>query len=176
MQLGKLGSHLCTQLSVQVGQRLVEKEYLRITNDRTTQCNTLSLTAGESLRLSVEQVSDVEDLSSFLNELLDLVLGNLTELQTERHIVKYCHMRIQSVVLENHRDISVLRSNVVYKTFADEQLALGNFLKTRDHTKGGGLTASGRTYKNDKFLVLDVYVDVGYCHNAAGVALVYASE
>ena len=85
-------------------------------------------------------------------------------------------MRIQSVVLENHCNISVLRSNVVYKTCADEQLALGNFLKTRDHTKGGGLTASGRTYKNDKFLVLDVYVDVGYCHNAAGVALVYASE
>ena len=67
MELGELGSHLCTELSVQVGQRLVKQEYLRLTDDSTAQRNTLSLTTGQSLRLSVEQVGDVEDPGSLFN-------------------------------------------------------------------------------------------------------------
>ncbi len=57
------------ELSIQVGERFVHEEDLRLSNDSTTQSNTLSLTAGESLRLSVEKVSDVENLSSFVNSL-----------------------------------------------------------------------------------------------------------
>ena len=121
-------------------------------------------------------MGDVEDLGSFFNQLLDLVLRNLTELQTESHVVEYCHVRIQSVVLEYHCDISVLRSNVVYKTVADEHLALGDFLKACDHTQGRGLTAAGRTYEYDKLLVLDIHGEIGYGNNAARITLVYASE
>ena len=43
MELGDLGSHLRTQLSVQVGKRFVEQENLRIADDSTAQGNTLSL-------------------------------------------------------------------------------------------------------------------------------------
>ena len=67
MELGYLGSHLSTELSVEVGKRLVKKEYLRLTNYSTSESNTLSLTAGESLRLSVQQVSDVKYLSGLLD-------------------------------------------------------------------------------------------------------------
>ena len=61
MQLGQLGSHLSTQLGVQVGQRFVQQEDLRLTHDGTAQGNTLTLTTGQSLRLTVEQVGDVQD-------------------------------------------------------------------------------------------------------------------
>ena len=57
MQLGNLNTHLYTQLSIQVGQRLVHQEYLRITNDCTTHSNTLSLSTGKSLWLTVQQMS-----------------------------------------------------------------------------------------------------------------------
>ena len=72
VQLRDLGSHLCTQLCVQVGERLVKQEDLRVTDDCTAQRNTLSLTTGESLRLSVEKVRDVEDSSSLFYAALDL--------------------------------------------------------------------------------------------------------
>ena len=54
MKLGNLDTHLYTELSVQVGERLVHKEYLRVTNDCTTHSNTLSLTTGQSLRLTLK--------------------------------------------------------------------------------------------------------------------------
>ena len=51
-------------------------------------------------------------------------------------------MRIQSVVLEYHRDISVLRLYVVHNSVADLQLTGRDVFQTCDHTKCGGLTTT----------------------------------
>ena len=172
VKLGKLGSHRCTELSVEVGERLVKKEYLGLTNDCTTKGNTLLLTTGKSLGLSVEKVCDVEDTSSLFYAALDLFLGSLVKLKAECHVLKYGHMRIKSVVLENHRDLSILRSYVVNELVADEELTLGDLLKTCYHSKSGGLTATGRTYEYEKLLVLDFKIEVRNSGNAAGVLLI----
>ena len=176
MELGELGSHLSTELSVKVGERLVEEEDLGVTDDGTAESDTLLLTAGESLGLSVEQVSNVEDLSCFFDAALDLFLGSLAKLQTECHVLKHGHMRIQSVVLEHHRDIAILRSNVVDQTVTDEKLTLGDLLKACNHTQSRGLTATGRTNEYQEFLVLDFKAEIGYGGNAAGVLLVNVLE
>ena len=172
VKLCKLGSHGSTELSIEVGKRFVEKEYLRLTDDSTTESNSLTLTTGQSLGLSVEEVLDVKDTSCFFNSSLDFFLGSLAELKTECHVFKHGHVRIKSVVLEHHGDVSVLRSYVVYESFADVEFAFCDFFKTRDHTESGGLTTTGRTNEDDKFLVLDFETEVGYGGNAAGVSLV----
>ena len=121
MQLGDLSTHLNTELGIEVGQRFVHQEDLRLTNNSTAQSNTLTLTTGKSLRLTVEQLLDRKDLGRLTNAGINLLLGFLAQLQTECHVVINGHVRIQSVVLENHRDIAVLRSNIVYQTIADVQ-------------------------------------------------------
>jgi hypothetical protein len=173
VELGDLNTHLNTEFRVEVGQRLVHEEYLRVTYDSTAESNTLTLTTGESLRLSVEEVLDLEDLSSFLNTALDLITSYLTELKTESHVIEYCHVRIQSVVLENHRDITVLRENVIDETIVDVDLTLGDIFETSDHTKGGGLTATGRSYQDDEFLIGNLETEVRYSHYAAVILLKY---
>ena len=172
MQLGDLGTHLNAELGVQVGQRLVEQEDLRVTNDGAAQRNALTLTTGQSLRLAVEVLLDGQDLSSLADQLVDLVLRLLAQLQTERHVVINGHVRIQRVVLENHRDVAILRSNVVNQTVADVELALGDLFKASNHAQGGGLTAARRSDQNDELLVLDVQTEVGNGSNIARVDLV----
>jgi hypothetical protein len=61
---------------------------------------------------------------------------------------------IQSVVLENHRDIPVLWGDIVHEFPVDVQLALGDILETGDHAQGCGLPATGRTDKHDEFPVI----------------------
>ena len=78
-------------------------------------------------------------------------------------------MRVQSVVLEHHCDVAVLRGNVVDQTVTDVHLAAGDLLQTGDHAQGGGLTAAGRTDENDKFLVGDLKAEIGNSNNIAGV-------
>ena len=172
MQLGDLSTHLNAQLRVEVGERLVEEEDLRITDDGAAERNALTLTTGQSLRLTGEQLLNAQDLSSFTNQLVDLVLRLLAQLQTERHVVIHGHVRIERVVLENHRDVAILRSNVIDQTVADVELALRDLFKARDHAQGGGLTAAGRTDQNDELLILDVEAEVGNGSNIARVDLV----
>ncbi|GFI37311.1 hypothetical protein IMSAGC015_01498 [Lachnospiraceae bacterium] len=45
MKLGDLNTHLAAELCVQVGKRLIHKEYLRASYDRTSHSNTLSLSS-----------------------------------------------------------------------------------------------------------------------------------
>ena len=44
-QLNDLGAHFIAELRVQVGQRLIHQHYLRSTNDRAADGDTLTLTA-----------------------------------------------------------------------------------------------------------------------------------
>ena len=176
VELGDLGTHLSAELSVEVGKRLVKKEDLRLTDDSTTHGNTLTLTTGESLRLSVKQMADVEDLSGFFHAAIDLCLGILSELQTECHVLTNRHMGIKSVALEHHGDVSVFRGNVVGKGVANVKLAFADVFQTSDHTQGGGLTASGRTDEDDKFFIFDLEVEILNSYDVAGILLVNVSQ
>ena len=80
MELTNLCTHLHTQLRVQVGERFVHQEYLRLTYDCTAERNTLSLTAGKRFRLSVEQVLNIKNLCRFVYAALNLILRRFTEL------------------------------------------------------------------------------------------------
>ena len=160
VELGNFRSHGSTELCVEVGQRLVEQEHFRFADDGTAECDTLTLTAGQSLGFSGKVIGNAEDFRRRLYFLVDDFLGYFTKLQAESHIVVNGHMRIQSVVLEDHGDVSVLGDDVVDEFSVDIQLARRNFLEARDHTKGRGFTAAGRSDQNDEFLVSDIEAEI----------------
>ena len=172
VQLGDLGAHLHAELGVQVGQRFVHQEDLRLADDGAAQGDALALAAGERLRLTGEQVLDVQDLGRFLDAAVDLRLGGLAQLQTKGHVVVDGHVGIQSVVLENHRDVAILGCNIVDQLVADVELAVGNLFQAGDHAQRGGLTATRRSDQNDELLVLDVQREVRNCGDSAGIDLI----
>ena len=175
VKLGDFGSHLHTQFCVEVGQRLVEKEYLRFTDYCTTERDTLTLTAGKSFRLTGEKRFDAENGCGFTHAGIYFLGIYFAQFKTERHIVVNGHVRIQSVVLEHHRYIAVLRIGVVYQLIVDVKLARGDFFQTGNHTQGGGLTATGRSDEYDKFFIVDFEVEVAYSLDVAVVDLVNVS-
>ena len=165
-ELDDLGAHLVTELGVEVGKRLVHKEDGGVTDDSTADGNTLSLSAGEGLRLAVEILGDVEDLGSLADLLIYLILRHLLELKGEGHIFINGHMGVKRVVLEDHRDIAILGGDVVDESAVDIELALGDLFKAGDHTKGGGLSAAGGADENDEFLIGYVKVELLNGYNA----------
>src|SRR5699024_8290659 len=108
LQGSDLRTGLHAQLGVQVGQRLVHQEDLRLTHDRAAHGHTLTLTTGERLGLAVQVFAQVEDLGRFLHPLADLALVHTRDLQGEAHVVRHGHVRVQRVVLEHHGDVPVL--------------------------------------------------------------------
>ena len=69
-------------------------------------------------------------------------------------------MRIQSIVLEYHRDVSVLRLNVIYNLVTNLQFSGRDLFQAGDHSKRCRFAASGRSYEDDELLVFDLKVEV----------------
>ncbi len=65
-------------------------------------------------------------------------------------------MRIERVVLEDHRDVAVLRRHVVDEPLANEDVAARLLLEPGDHAKGGGLAATGGSHEDEELFVLDL--------------------
>ena len=172
VQLCDLGSHLDTELCIQVGERLVHQEDLGVTDNCTSHCNTLSLAAGESLRLAVKELGQIEDLRCVADHLVDLILRNLAELESECHVVIDSHVRIQSIVLEDHGDIAVLGLDIIHDLAVDLEGTGGDVLQTCDHTKGSGLSASGGADEDDELLVCNLQVEILHCLKSVGIFLV----
>ena len=92
LQRGDLGAGLHAQLGVQVGQRLVHAEHLRLTDDRAAHRDALPLAAGEGLGLAgevgleVEQLRGLEDAAKVLDLTghLDRKPANLSGGQRQR--------------------------------------------------------------------------------------------
>ena len=141
-QLDELGTHLVTQLGVQVGQRLVHQEDLGVTHDGAADGDALTLTAGECLGFAVEVLGDTQDLGSGANLAVDFVFGDLLELERKCHVLVHRHVGIQGVALEHHGDVAVLGSDVVDALAVDEHVTRGDVLQTGDHAHRRGLTAA----------------------------------
>ena len=62
VQLLDLGAHLHAQLGVEVRQRLVEQEHLRVAHDGAAHGDALALAAGELARIALEVGAEAEDV------------------------------------------------------------------------------------------------------------------
>src|SRR3954453_17167131 len=73
----------------------------------------LGLAAGEVRGLALQVLLEVEDLRGLVDAPVDLALVGLAQLEREAHVLAHRHVRVQGVVLEDHRDVAILRREVV---------------------------------------------------------------
>ena len=67
VQLGERGAHADAQLGVEVRERLVHQERLRLAHDRAAHRDALPLAARELRRLAVEQLVEAEQLGDLVD-------------------------------------------------------------------------------------------------------------
>ena len=110
LQRGDLCAGLHAELGVEVRQRLVHQEDLRLAHDRPTHGDALTLAARQLGRLAIEEVVEVEQLGRLEHTLVDLGLGHPFDLEVEADVLGDGHVRIQRVALEHHRDVTRSRA------------------------------------------------------------------
>ena len=116
-------THCYAELGIKVRKRLVKQEYFWLTNDCTAYGNTLALTAGKSLRLSLKIFCKTKLFCCLTNLAVNLCLVNFTELKTKSHVIVNCHVRIKRIVLEYHSNIAVLWRNIVHFNSVNKKLS-----------------------------------------------------
>ena len=70
------------------------------------------------------------------------------------------HVRVERVVLEDHRDVAVLRREVVHDLAADANDAVADRLEPGDHPQRARLPAARRADEDDELAVADLEVEV----------------
>ncbi len=104
-------------------------------NDRTTNRHTLTLTTRQSLRLTLEQRNQTQDISRTRNALVDGIFVEFLQLEAERHVLVNIHVRIERIGLEHHTDITLYGRNIVHVLATDGQFTIGDVFQTGNHTQ-----------------------------------------
>src|SRR5688572_25866268 len=104
-----LAAHLFAQIRIQIAQRLVHEQNLRLNHQRPRQRHTLLLPAGELGRIAVFQLRQVHDAEQFGDFRVDLLLGEFLKLESVDNVLRHRHVRPDGVALKDHRHVSPLR-------------------------------------------------------------------
>src|SRR5499426_3716932 len=159
MQFLDFGAHGDAKLGVEIRQRLVEQEHLRIAHDGAAHGDALALAAGELARIAAEQGAEAENIGGPAHALLDLALRCAAQHEREAHIGGDGHVRIERVVLKHHGNVALLRRHAIDDALADADFAGGDVLEPSDHPQQGRLAASRGSHEHDEFAVVDEDVD-----------------
>ena len=170
-----LGAHLHAELGVEVRERLVEEEHLGAPHDGAPHGDALALAAGELPRQAREQVAEVEDAPG----LLDLAAAgggvDAAQAQREGQVVLDGLERVERVVLKHHRDVPVLRVQVVDDAAVDRHLAGRDLLEAGDHPEQRRLAAARGADEHDELTVLDLDRDAVH-HLQRAVVLLHVAD
>ena len=169
VQPRQLGAHRHAQLGVEVGERLVHQEGLRLAHHRAAHRDALALAAGEGAGLAVEQRLEAERGRHLVDALLAHGLRDLAQLEAEAEVVAHRHVRVERVVLEHHRDVALPRLHVGHVGVADRDRAVGDLLETRDHPQQRRLAAAGGPHQDHELAVGDIERDAVDRLDAAGI-------
>src|SRR5262249_32428220 len=97
-----------------------------------------------------------------------LFLGHAAQLQAEGHVLVHRHVRVEGIVLENHRDVAILRRHIIDDALADANRPARDLLQPRHHAQRRALAAARRPDEHDEFLIFDPKIDRIYSRPAAG--------
>ena len=147
---------------------------LRLADDRATHRDTLALAArklrGRRFRCSVMPSSSAVRSTRSAH----LLPRQAPAPQREGDVLEDGHVRVERVVLEDHRDVAPLRREVVDDRVADANLAFGDLLEARDHPQGSRLPAPRGADEDDELAVLDLEIELIDGTGAVGVDLARA--
>jgi hypothetical protein len=121
-----LGAHLHSELRVEVRERLVHEEGDGLADDRAAHGHPLPLTSRQVAGPLAEHLGETEDPRRMVDTAPDLGLVDPAHLQAEAHVLEDVHVRVQGVVLEDHRHVPCLGRKVVDDRPADPYLAVGD--------------------------------------------------
>ena len=176
MQPRQLGAGLDPELGIQVRQRLVEQEHLRIPDHRASQRHPLPLPPGQLARLSLEHPGETERLRDALDPLGDGAGRRSPHPEPEGEVLPHRHVGIERVALKHHRDVALLRRQPGHVELADQHPACGGGLQPGDHPERGALAASRGSHQDHELAVGDFDVESPRGHVPVGIGLLHTHQ
>jgi hypothetical protein len=154
------------QLRVEGGERLIQEKHLGSADDRPAQGDPLTLATAEFGRFAGQERVEPQQGGDARHPPGDLGVGRpvapvMPGLQTqpEGQVRGHGHVRVQSVVLEDHGHIAVAGALLGDGRTAEEQVTCRGRLEAGQHPEQGGLAAARRPHDDGEGPGRNVQVD-----------------
>jgi len=144
-QMLEFRTHGDSQLRIQIRQGFIHQEHLRSAHDRPGKRDALPLSAGQLTGLAFKEVRQLDSGCHAFHQRRDLRPFNPPHFQRVSDVVENRHVRIESVVLEDHGHVPVFRKVFIDHAVTDPDFAVRWLFKPGDHPHCRGFPASGRT-------------------------------
>ena len=179
VQLDDLGAHVHAQAGVEVGQRLVHQEGLRVAHQGAAERHTLALPARHLAGLAIQQGGDAQGFGRLFHLGLDggadgAAAGQQaadqrqargepqpSHGQRQRHVLPRGEMRIERVGLEHHGDVALGRAGDGHVAARHQHLPPVRPLQPGGDAQQRRLAAAGRADQGDELAACRVQGDVG---------------
>jgi hypothetical protein len=163
LQPHQLGPHPHPQAGIQIAERFIQQQHVRVTDQRSSDRDPLLLAARQLGRLPLQQVLDAQQFRDLVHAALRLLTRGTPHLTSECQVAANASVGIQGQVLEDHRDLSVLGRQVFDVTRSDTNPTAVGRLESRNHSQGGRLAAARRSDQDQQFLIRDHQIDLVHC-------------
>ena len=160
LEVAELDAHAELQQPVEVAERLVEEQRLRLRHEHAGERDALLLAARERAGLRSESSERPTISSASIARFRRSALPSALHLQPEGDVVEHGAVREEREVLEDGRRRPLVRRQVDERLAVEDDVALGRVLVAADHPQRRRLAAARRAEQDDVLPVVDVQVDV----------------
>ncbi len=113
----------------------------------------MAFAARQLARPSLDERADLEHLRYSIDAAINFASFDLSDSQRISDVLGDSHMRIERVVLEYHRDITILSRDIIHAVFAYEDIARSRVFQTGEHSESSGLATARRPEEDYKLAV-----------------------
>ena len=156
----ELHLHLDPQLEVEGAERFVEKQDLWLIDDRPSQRDPLSLTAGQLVGTAVAKTGQAHHGESLRHSAAALLTGQVSDLEAVLDVGGHRHMRKERVILENGVRRPGVRRHRRHILSAEFDPAGIGTLETGDQPQQRRLTRTGWSQQREEFAFADREADI----------------
>ena len=109
MQSAQLSPHLNPQLRIQVGQRLVEQQQVRLHHEGARECHALLLSARKLRRKARMEFGEINGFERSRYLVANRVIRSSPDAKRVGDVLEHRHVRKERVILKDHSDPPAMR-------------------------------------------------------------------
>ena len=160
MDFDQFHLHVFAQPRIEIGQRLVKEQDFRVRDDGARQRHPLLLAARELARPALGEGAELDGLQHLSDAFVLFLAGaDAAHAQGEANILRDGQMRQQSIGLEHHGDVPVLRRQSGHVVAVDVDAAGRRALQAGDDAQQRRFAAARSAEQADEFARLDIERD-----------------
>ena len=167
LQFADLIAHAAPQVGVEVTQRLVKQQHLRLEDQGARQRHALLLAAGDLIDIAVFESFQIDHRQRLFHPRFHVAARHAKHFQAVADVIPQRHMREQGVRLKHHTDIALLNGAMGDVFTVDVNLPFARFFQPGHQAQDGGLAAAGRAEQRHHLPLRDGEVDIVDNHVAA---------